>query len=169
MAMAVALTRQRWSSQERHTAPMSDYRTLTVVLGAPRSGTTWLSKIFDSHPDVVYRHEPDLVNIHEDVPHICPDGDEARHVAVPREHFRGLLDLRSLKTVGSRPLFAKSYEPTPVRYARVALLTGLRGLLPFVPARVVNQVPVPEFIPAARRKELHLVMKSVVSMGRAGL
>lgn len=148
---------------------MNDYRTLTVVLGAPRSGTTWLSKIFDSHPDVVYRHEPDLVAIHADVPHICPDGDEARHVAVTREHFLRLRDLRSLKTVGSRPLFPKSYEMAPLRYARAAMLTGLRGMLQVVPAQTVNRVPVPEFIPAERRKQLHLVMKSVVSMGRAGL
>jgi hypothetical protein len=148
---------------------MSDYRTLTVVLGAPRSGTTWLSKIFDSHPDVVYRHEPDLVDIHPDVPHICPDGDEARHVAVTRAHFLALRDRRSLKTVGSRPFFPKSYESAPIRYARIGLLTGLRGLLPFLNARVVNRVPVPEFITDTRRRELHMVMKSVVSMGRAGL
>ena len=30
-----------------------------LILGAPRSGTTWLAKIIDSHPDVLYRHEPD--------------------------------------------------------------------------------------------------------------
>ena len=148
---------------------MSDYRTLTIVLGAPRSGTTWLSKIFDSHPDVVYRHEPDLVRIHDDVPHICPDGEEAHYIAVTREHFLALQDCRSLKTVGSRPLFAKSYEPSATRYARTAVLTGLRGLLPVLPARTVNQIPVPEFVPVRRRAGLHMVMKSVVSMGRAGL
>jgi LPS sulfotransferase NodH len=27
-----------------------------LILGAPRSGTTWLAKIIDSHPDVLYRH-----------------------------------------------------------------------------------------------------------------
>ena len=32
---------------------------LILVVGAPRSGTTWLAKIIDSHPDVLYRHEPD--------------------------------------------------------------------------------------------------------------
>ena len=30
------------------------------VFGMPRSGTSWLGKIFDSHPDVVFRHEPDI-------------------------------------------------------------------------------------------------------------
>jgi hypothetical protein len=30
-----------------------------LVFGLPRSGTTWLGKIFDSHPETLYRHEPD--------------------------------------------------------------------------------------------------------------
>lgn len=28
------------------------------LVGFPRSGTTWLGKLYDSHPDTVYRHEP---------------------------------------------------------------------------------------------------------------
>ncbi len=32
---------------------------LVLVFGMPRSGTTWLGKIFDSHPETLYRHEPD--------------------------------------------------------------------------------------------------------------
>ena len=31
---------------------------LLLVAGFPRSGTTWLSNIFNAHPEVVYRHEP---------------------------------------------------------------------------------------------------------------
>jgi hypothetical protein len=36
-----------------------------LVLGSPRSGTTWLAKIFDSHPGVLYRHEPDQLTASE--------------------------------------------------------------------------------------------------------
>jgi hypothetical protein len=32
---------------------------LILILGLPRSGTSWLGKVFDSHPDVAYLHEPD--------------------------------------------------------------------------------------------------------------
>lgn len=28
-----------------------------IILGFPRSGTTWFANIFNSHPDVIYRHE----------------------------------------------------------------------------------------------------------------
>lgn len=28
------------------------------IVSAPRSGSTWLGNLFDSHPDVIYRHEP---------------------------------------------------------------------------------------------------------------
>ena len=30
-----------------------------LVVGLPRSGTTWIGKIFDSHPRTLYLHEPD--------------------------------------------------------------------------------------------------------------
>ena len=30
-----------------------------MLVGSPRSGTTWMAKIIDSHPQVLYRHEPD--------------------------------------------------------------------------------------------------------------
>ena len=35
--------------------------TAILIVGAPRSGTTWLAKIFDSHPATLYRHEPDEI------------------------------------------------------------------------------------------------------------
>lgn len=31
---------------------------LVSLHGAPRSGTSWLGKVFDSHPDVAYRYQP---------------------------------------------------------------------------------------------------------------
>lgn len=34
---------------------------MILILGSPRSGTTWLAAIFDSHEDILYRHEPDIV------------------------------------------------------------------------------------------------------------
>ena len=38
---------------------LSDIPADQVILGARRSGAYWLTKIFDSHSDVLYRHESD--------------------------------------------------------------------------------------------------------------
>lgn len=35
----------------------SDFSVVSIN-GSPRSGTSWLGKIFDSHPDVTYRYQP---------------------------------------------------------------------------------------------------------------
>ena len=48
---------------------------ILLLLGAPRSGTTWLGKIFDSHPDVLYRHEPDTLDRGGDLPKMVPVAD----------------------------------------------------------------------------------------------
>jgi LPS sulfotransferase NodH len=37
-----------------------------LVLGSPRSGTTWLAKTIDSNPDILYRHEPDEIQGYRD-------------------------------------------------------------------------------------------------------
>jgi hypothetical protein len=77
-----------------------------LIVGAPRSGTTWLAKIFDSHPDVLYRHEPDEV---------VPAGDsiEASMTLWVRQ--------RDPRTAGKRPFFPKSWQTTPERLLRTAL------------------------------------------------
>jgi hypothetical protein len=77
-----------------------------LIVGAPRSGTTWLAKIFDSHPDVIYRHEPDEV---------VPAGDliTASMALWVRQH--------DPRTAGKRPFFPKSWQPMPARLLRTGL------------------------------------------------
>jgi hypothetical protein len=80
--------------------------TAILIVGAPRSGTTWLAKIFDSHPDVIYRHEPD-----EMVP--------------ARDSIRASMALwvrrRDPRTAGKRPFFPKFWQSAPARLLRTAL------------------------------------------------
>jgi len=83
--------------------------TAILIVGAPRSGTTWLAKIFDSHPDVIYRHEPDEI--------VPASGsiraDMARWI---RQH--------DARTAGKRPFFPKSWQTVPARLLRTSLAYG---------------------------------------------
>ena len=45
---------------------------LVLLFGMPRSGTTWIGKIFDSYPDTVYRHETDSSGRLNAVPLLAP-------------------------------------------------------------------------------------------------
>jgi hypothetical protein len=80
---------------------------LTLLFGMPRSGTTWIGKLFDSHPDVLYRHEPDsretLFN---------PNDSEAARRQFPAEvqaFAASLPSIRSLRVAGKKPLFPKAF------------------------------------------------------------
>src|SRR5580704_15560833 len=79
---------------------------LVFLLGAPRSGTTWLAKLFDSHPNVLYRNEPDSVLHEPRVPLLCQPEDIGQYRAIAHDYIERLLDIRTLKTSGSLPVFA---------------------------------------------------------------
>jgi hypothetical protein len=80
-----------------------------LIFGMPRSGTTWIGKIFDSHPATLYLHEPDSVQ---------PDNDLPLLLSSPTSGLQSRLDawlaLRDEKVVGSRPYFDKAYR-TPTQ------------------------------------------------------
>ncbi len=77
-----------------------------LIAGAPRSGTTWLAKIFDSHPGTIYRHEPDEV------------APPTRDIAADLVRWARQTDPR---TAGKRPFFPKSWQATPARWLRASL------------------------------------------------
>lgn len=81
-----------------------------LLLGAQRSGTSWLGKIFDSHPDVLYRHEPD----HNQAPN--PD---------VRATVASWAKARDQRTATKRPFFRKSWQSAPAFWLR----NGLTALL----------------------------------------
>ena len=73
--------------------------TAILVLGYPRSGTTWLAKIFDSHPDILYRHEPDELS-------------PARPDMAPNVQIRTWLRQRGLRSAAKRPRFPSPGGPS---------------------------------------------------------
>jgi len=112
------------------------------VLGSPRSGTTWLGKIFDSHPDVRYIHEPEIAFPPDDVPVFTPDG--APHAEAMARHVRRWTRTWHPRSRATVPVFRKSHaranlvRPPLIHTAR-AVYHGLdrylhaRWLWPSVP------------------------------------
>src|ERR1700712_2005324 len=120
-----------------------------LILGYPRSGTTWLAKIFDSHPDILYRHEPDELS--------PPRAD-----AEPAGQISYWLKQRSLRAAGKRPTFAKSWRPLPLSLAHETLTLLLAGIerLPIGPL-VSCHLGLPDLIAIHRRKSVRAVIKLV--------
>lgn len=140
-----------------------------LILGVPRSGTSWLGKIFDSHPSVIYRHEPDLVVRPTDFPVPCPIEAVPQHVAAARRYVARLTRVRQVKTSGTRPVFAKPFQPFPAPLLRRILALGLRVSESIVPrAEWPRRIPIPDFV-HHRVAGLTYVIKSVNLLGAAVL
>lgn len=143
---------------------------ITLLLGAPRSGTTWLGKILDSHPDVLYRHEPDTARGTRELPVICLPEQIPDHQDMARAYLRGLMNVTTLPTAGSLPTFPKSYRARVLGGVRGKLIDAVHAVSQWRPlrdrARAFN---VPDLISARRVGKLNLVLKSVRSRGRVGL
>ncbi len=88
---------------------------IVAIVGAPRSGTTWLAKIVDSHPDVLYRHEPDET---------LPGPEPLTADALPALLARWTAD-RSARTAGKRPFFPKSFQSGWARALRSAIAASV--------------------------------------------
>lgn len=132
------------------------------ILGMPRSGTTWVGKIFDSHPATLYRHEPDSGGALNRVPLVADPGQGGTTADHMRAFLHELPRRRSLKVCGKRPIFGKDYLP------------GWRGAVhrgSIHAARLASVLaPMPVLEPVdGRAAEPRIVWKSIESTGRAGL
>jgi hypothetical protein len=122
---------------------------LILVLGAPRSGTTWLAKIVDSHPDVIYRHEPDKT---------LPGPSPLTSEAVPALLARWTAD-RSVRTATKRPYFAKSWQPSWARGIRSVFAAAVSAAARMPgPFRAIAAVQIPDL---CIRPASHVVIKSI--------
>ena len=145
-----------------------EYGKITFIFGAPRSGTTWLAKIFDSHVDTVYCHEPDLVIRSDFIPLICPKDNFAQYSEATRQFIASLFADRSLKSRGSLPVFRKSADTALQYEVRRCGLYGLKSLEKLLPAKFHHSIRVPDFTDLDGGS-MHRVVKSVNALGRAGL
>lgn len=141
-----------------------DLRTI-LLFGMPRSGTTWLGKVFDSHPRTLYRHEPDSFGTLDAMP-LFPDVASAESYRALVEGFVAALpDARSARVTGKLPLFPKDYQgPLAFQLRRLLLLAGKAA------GRVRKaELPLPAMIDHHYADRAYLVWKSIESLGRLGV
>jgi len=134
-----------------------------LVFGMPRSGTTWLGKIFDSHSQTLYRHEPDSWSKLSEIP-LMPSMKDASQYAEYIQLFNaGLPGIRAAKVCAKQPLFRKQY------------LSGFRfwvmkigSMLSQLADRAGVSVPV---VGAIKKPPVNskVVWKSIESIGRLGV
>src|SRR5918999_996008 len=99
-------------------------RALTLLCGMPRSGTTWIGKIFDSHPDTLYRHEPDSASDEiKSIPLVASPSNAERYREVLSAFIEGLPHLKTARSAGSLPLFPKRYcSSAHLQFKKLAVL-----------------------------------------------
>jgi hypothetical protein len=139
------------------------------LLGSPRSGTTWMAKIFDSHPDVFYLHEPDIVLRRPEIPHLPAAGSAATSTAAVRLYIEQLCRLRKTRALGSLPLFPKTYRPgltTPLFNSLIYGGHAVEKLLGYINWHRNIEIP---FVFSKKRRPAFTLIKSVSSLGRAEL
>jgi hypothetical protein len=144
---------------------MSAFDRPIIAIGMPRSGTTWIGKILDSHPLTLYRHEPDTWQRLDPIP-LFPLPAPASSVdrAAVRDFVASLPMMRADRVCGKRPVYPKEYANRWAvnRYAALSFVQKALGRL-----GLEFDAPLP---PQPRDGEFYrLAVKSIESLGRVGL
>ena len=144
-------------------AGVAEPRRLILLFGKPRSGTTWLGKIFDSHPDTLYRHEPDSLRGLSDIPQHISSAEYESYRKEIEEFISRLTSLRSAKICAKLPLFPKSYY-SGLRF----FFFRLNAIGAKVATRFGAEIPVYSFVNFKTIANLPIAWKSTESLGRLG-
>ncbi len=144
---------------------MSNINHMILLFGLPRSGTTWIGKSFDSHPDVHYLHEPDTQHRMDGFMPLLPGlEDTNRYDQGVAAYCQNELQRCSVRVCGKRPFFNKNYLSgiqSKLLHGRVEaarFYERLRGRrLSWKPARPIGN------------DQTRLVWKSIESIGRTGV
>ncbi|NJO38125.1 MAG: sulfotransferase [Rhizobiales bacterium] len=135
-----------------------------MLLGLGRSGTTFLAKLIDSAPDVLYRHEPDAV-LPTDLPAYVDADQLAPHLARAKDYVLAMADCRHWRAADHLPIFRKAYRgvPADAAYRLLVLSTKIARR-----CRLQRWQNLPDLVDRSSGGRLHLI-KSVSALGRARL
>lgn len=138
---------------------------MIFIFSSPRSGSTWLAKAFDSHPDTLYLHEPDIVDRGKDLlPHWFPE-DVSGFEHHAQIYLGRLCANRNLRTIGTRPFFRKSYRSDVGHSLRAGLIYFGKGIERAGLPRV-EKARIPDMVSGGGQPTT--VIKSVSALGRVG-
>ncbi len=137
---------------------------LILLFGMPRSGTTWIGKIFDSHPDTLYRHEPDSRGALKGIPLVASVADAARYREEIAEFVDALPRLNTPRAAASLPMFPKRYQsPTQLMVKKFSAF-ATKAAEP-----LIRNLPVLDLVRYNKVANLRVVWKSIESLGRLGI
>jgi len=137
-----------------------------LLFGMPRSGTTWIGKIFDSHLRTLYRHEPDTRVRIKQIPLIQDKYDSSEYCNFINSYVDGFVKSRDVSVVGKLPVFPKKYSSSVRRYV-FYLSVLLSGLV----SNLNNKIKISAISPADYESiDDHVVVwKSIQLLGRMGI
>ena len=140
---------------------------LALLIGSPRSGTTWLAKIVDSHPAVLYRHEPDSINVRPDIPFVPRSLDVEPSLESAGAYLKVLISERASKSSGSQPVFAKSYRSALIDVLHRGMIYGVKGGEKLLGnPRFLGRYQIPDMISGRGASDILVFIKSVSSLCR---
>ena len=143
---------------------MSADHPLILLFGLPRSGTTWIAKIFDSHPQTLYRHEPDSGGVLNDIPLVAPVDKADMYRPLIQTFVQNLPFLKSTKVSATLPIFRKNYySPGSFFLYWIAVALAKAG------AKAFGESPVPFLVGRSYISPLYVIWKSIESVGRLGV
>jgi|SRR5579871_1598155 len=139
---------------------------MIFLFGSARSGSTWLGKIFDSHPDLLYLHEPDIPDRGTDlIPFWFAAEPTQAEIGNAGTYLNRLAAARNTRTIGIRPFFAKNYRGAVAEAVHRSLIYGAKSLERLGLDHLAGSVTIPDL--ARKGKTPRLVIKSVSALGRA--
>lgn len=142
---------------------------MLFIIGSGRSGTTWLGKLFDSHPDVLYRHEPDYLHINTVIPFLPSSADVVNYKEKARIYVEQLLSSNFVRCSSVKPLFAKNYRSTFEQILFVVSISMLKHANAGLNLFNYRNLRYCDIINIKNRKRVYYVIKSVNSLCRARL
>ena len=139
---------------------------IIFIVGSGRSGTTFLAKLIDSHPLILYRHEPDSILANGELPFLPEPNDIDAYSAAARSYASDLTKVRGAKSAGHRPIFSKTYRGSFSEKALAANVYAAKlvGRVPFIKEPIVL-----DWVRPKNRADITYLIKSVNSVWRGNL